>query len=279
MDLNKFFYDLDELLSKGKSREAVEFIQGAIDKAAEKDDKRALIAMYNEAGGLLRDFSKHEQAEEYYNEAFLLIRELDARGSESYGTTLINYGTCLADQGKFKEAESVFSEAVAVLSGLEKEDDYRMAAIYNNMSWIAQEQGNMQDAGDYLNKALLLLKRVTGTEGEQAASYTNLANLYWAQEAFEEAKVMLIKAIDIYKDRESLKSEGRYAAAISSLANIYFSEGEYEKCAVLCREAMKEIEKEFGQNDAWHIISDNLAEADRKLDDSDSDMTSDSAGK
>ena len=52
MDLNKFFYDLDELLSKGKSREAVEFIQGAIDKAAEKDDKRALIAMYNEAGGL-----------------------------------------------------------------------------------------------------------------------------------------------------------------------------------------------------------------------------------
>lgn len=279
MDLNKFFYDLDELLSKGKSREAVEFIQGAIDKAAEKDDKRALIAMYNEAGGLLRDFSKHEQAEEYYNEAFLLIRELDARGRESYGTTLINYGTCLADQGKFKEAESVFSEAVAVLSGLEKEDDYRMAAIYNNMSWIAQEQGNMQDAGDYLNKALLLLKRVTGTEGEQAASYTNLANLYWAQEAFEEAKVMLIKAIDIYKDRESLKSEGRYAAAISSLANIYFSEGEYEKCAVLCREAMKEIEKEFGQNDAWHIISDNLAEAERKLDDSDSDMTSDSAGK
>ena len=90
---------------------------------------------------------------------------------------------------------------------------------------------------------------------------------------------MLIKAIDIYKDRESLKSEGRYAAAISSLANIYFSEGEYEKCAVLCREAMKEIEKEFGQNDAWHIISDNLAEAERKLDDSDSDMTSDSAGK
>lgn len=225
MDLNKFFCDLDELLSKGKSREAVEFIQGAIDKAAEKDDKRALIAMYNEAGGLLRDFSKHEQAEEYYNEAFLLIRELDARGSESYGTTLINYGTCLADQGKFKEAESVFSEAVAVLSGLEKEDDYRMAAIYNNMSWIAQEQGNMQDAGDYLNKALLLLKRVTGTEGEQAASYTNLANLYWAQEAFEEAKVMLIKAIDIYKDRESLKSEGRYAAAISFSGQHIFQRG------------------------------------------------------
>ena len=42
---------------------------------------------------------------------------------------------------------------------------------------------------------------------------------------------------------------------------------------------MKEIEKEFGQNDGWHIISDNLAEAERKLDDSDSDMTSDSAGK
>lgn len=265
MDLNKFFYDLDEMMSKGMGREAVQFIQDAIDEAEKQGDKRALIAMYNEAGGLCRDFSKYDEAEEYYNEAFSLIREMEAGGSESHGTTLINYGTCLGDQGKFKEAENIFAEAVAVFAGLETEDDYRMAAIYNNMSWIAQEQGNIDDAEDFLNKALLLLKRVPDSDGEQASSYTNLANLYWAKGALEEAKVMLIKAIDIYKEKESLKSEGRYAAAISSLANIYFSEGEYEKCAALCREAMKEIEKEFGQNDAWRIVSENLAEAEEKM--------------
>lgn len=265
MDLNNFFYELDELLNKGKIKEAAEFIQDAASKAKENDDKAALVAIYNEAGSLCRDFSKYEEAEEYYFEAFNLIRELGGEGSESHGTTLINYGTCLGNQGKFDEAAAIFGEAISVLSNLETGDDYRMAALYNNMSWIAQEQGNMEDAGDYLNRALLLLNGVDDSEGEQAASYTNFANLYWAQGQLEEAKVMLIKAVDIYREREYLKSEGRYAAAISSLANIYYSEGEYEKCAALCKEAMSEIEKEFGQNDAWHVVAENLAEAEKHI--------------
>ena len=265
MDLNNFFYMLDELLNKGKVKEAAEFIQNAVNTAKEDGDKAALVAIYNEAGSLCRDFSKYEEAEEYYFEAFNLIRELNAAGSESHGTTLINYGTCLGNQGNFDEAAAVFGEAAAVLSNLKVNDDYRMAALYNNMSWIAQEQGNMEDAGDYLNKALLLLNGVDDSDGEQAASYTNLANLYWAQGRLEEAKVMLIKAVDIYKEKEYLKGEGRYAAAISSLANIYYSEGEYEKCAALCREAMAEIEKEFGQNDAWHVVNENLAEAEKHI--------------
>ena len=30
MDLNKFFYELDELLAKGKGEEAIAYIQGAM---------------------------------------------------------------------------------------------------------------------------------------------------------------------------------------------------------------------------------------------------------
>ena len=265
MDLNKFFYQLDELLTQGKGKEAIMFISEAIKEAENNNDKKALIALYNEAGGLCRDFSRYEDAEEYYNMAFDLIREMDASHSESYGTTLINYGTCLANERKFEEAAAVFSEAASVLADAGSNDDYRMAALYNNMSWVAQEQGKLDDAGDFLNRALLMLKAVPDSEGEQAASYTNLANLYWVQGLLSEAKVMLIKAIDIYKEREDLKNEGRYAAAISSLSNIYFSEGDYEKCASLCREAMREIEKEYGQNDAWHIVDENLKEAEKRI--------------
>lgn len=265
MDLNKFFYQLDELLAQGNGREAILFISKAIREAEEKNDRKALIALYNEAGGLCRDFSRYEDAEEYYNMAFDLIREMDASHSESYGTTLINYGTCLANEAKYEEAAAVFSEAASVLADSGGNDDYRMAALYNNMSWVAQEQGKLDDAGDFLNRALLMLKAVPDSEGEQAASYTNLANLYWVQGLLSEAKVMLIKAIDIYKEREDLKNEGRYAAVISSLSNIYFSEGDYEKCASLCREAMREIEKEYGQNDAWHIVDENLKEAEKRI--------------
>lgn len=265
MDLNKFFYDLDELLSKGNAQKAAEFLQKSIDEAVAADDKKALIAIYNEAGGLCRDLSKYDEADEYYNEAFNLIRELDAGGSESHGTTLINYGTCLGNQGKYEEATAIFNEAASVLASLGLGNDYRMAALYNNMSWIAQEQEKMEDASDYLNKALLLLKGIPESDGEQAASYTNLANLYWAQGLLEESKVTLIKAVNIYKDKEYLRGEGRYAAAISSLANIYFSEGQYEKSAALCKEAMNEIEKEFGQNDAWKIVFENMKEAESML--------------
>ena len=110
-----------------------------------------------------------------------------------------------------------------------------------------------------------MLRTVDDSEGEQAASYTNLANIYWAQGKLSEAKVMLIKAVDIYKEKEYLRSEGKYAAAISALANIYFSEGDYMRSAALCLEAMDEIEREFGRNDAWKVVKQNLKEAEDKI--------------
>ena len=265
MDLNKFFYELDELLGRGKGEDAIAYIQKAMEEARALDDTKALIAIYNEAGGLCRDFSRYEEAENYYTEALSLIIHIGAAGSESHGTTLINYGTCLGNWGKFDEAIEMFGEAATILSSLNMNSDYRMAALYNNMSWICQEQGNMEDASDYLNRALYLLRTVQESEGEQAATYTNLANLYWAQGLLDEAKVTLIKAVDLYKDHPYIRSEGRYAAAIATLANIYFSEEDYEKAATLCKEAMKEIESEFGRNDAYEVVEANLAECEAKL--------------
>ena len=118
---------------------------------------------------------------------------------------------------------------------------------------------------EYLNRALLLLNAVPDSEGEQAASLTNLANLYWEQGLLDEAKVTLLKAVEIYKEQVYLRREGRYAAAIATLANIYFSEENYERAAILCKEAMNEIEAEFGQNDAYKVIEANLEECQVKL--------------
>lgn len=260
MDLNKFFYELDELLAKGKGEEAIAYIQGAMVEARETKDTKALIAIYNEAGGLCRDFSRYEDAENYYTEALSLIIDMGAAGSESHGTTLINYGTCLSNWQKYDEAIEMFGQAAAILAGLGMSNDYRMAALYNNISWVYQEQGNLEDASEYLNRALLLLNAVPDCEGEQAATYTNLANLYWEQGLLDEAKVTLIKAVDIYKEQPYLRSEGRYAAAIATLSNIYYSEEVYDKAATLCEEAMKAIEAEFGQNDAYKVIEANLEE-------------------
>lgn len=265
MDLNKFFYELDELLGRGKGEEAITYIQNAMEEARALNDTKALIAIYNEAGGLCRDFSRYEEAENYYTEAISLIIDMGGAGSESHGTTLINYGTCLANWQKFDEATEMFGQAASILAGLGMANDYRMAALYNNMSWALQEQEKYEDASEFLDKALFLLNAIPDSEGEQAASLTNLANLYWAQGLLDEAKVTLIKAVNIYKDQEYIRSEGRYAAAIATLANIYFSEEDYEKAAILCEEAMSEIEKEFGQNDAYQVIAANLEECQNKL--------------
>lgn len=265
MDLNKFFYELDDLLAKGQGEEAISYIQDAMEEARKLNDTKALIAIYNEAGGICRDFSRYEDAENYYTEALSLIIDMGAAGSESHGTTLINYGTCLSNWQKHDEAIEMFGQAASILAGLGMGNDYRMAALYNNISWVFQEQGNLEDASEYLNRALFLLNSIPDCDGEKAATYTNLANLYWEQGLLDEAKVTLIKAIDIYKEQVSLRSEGRYAAAIASLANIYFSEEVYDKAAKLCEEAMKEIEAEFGQNDAYKVIEANLEECKAKL--------------
>ncbi len=265
MDLNKFFYELDDLLAKGLGEEAIEFIQESMEEARKLEDTRALIAIYNEAGGICRAYSKYEEAENYLTEALSLVIDMGAAGTESHATTLINYGTLLGNWERFEEATDILSDAATILAGLGMTEDYRMAALYNNMSWVSQEVGNMEDASDYLNKALFLLKAIPDSEGEMAVSYTNLANLYWAQGMYDEAKVTLLKAMDIYRDYADLRNDGKYAAVISSLANIYYAEADYEKAAVLCKEAMDVIEAEFGQNNEWKIVEDNLKECEKKL--------------
>lgn len=265
IDINKFYYDLDEINRSGDAGKAVEFVQSAIETARKEHDQRALIAIYNEAGGLFRDFSKYDEACRCYDSALAEIEDLGALNSESHGTTLINYGTCLGNMKRYDEAFDMFSHASTILVNLNMASDYRMAALYNNLSWTCQALGHDDDAADYLNKALLLLKAIPDSDGEQAASYTNLANLYWSKGMLEEAQVTLIKAVDIYKERADLRTEGRYAAAISALANIYYSEAKYEKAAALCREAMAELEKEFGRNDAYHVVEENLHEAEKKI--------------
>ena len=82
MDLNKFFYDLDEFIEKGMTEEAVHYVQQTMEEAEKAGDKQALVAIYNEAGSICRDFSKYSEAETYYLEALKLIDEVGASGSE-----------------------------------------------------------------------------------------------------------------------------------------------------------------------------------------------------
>ena len=61
MDMNKFFYDLDQLLADKKFAEAEEYMKDGLKKAEEECDAGATISICNELGGYYRATSRYAE--------------------------------------------------------------------------------------------------------------------------------------------------------------------------------------------------------------------------
>ncbi|MGN0714937.1 MAG: tetratricopeptide repeat protein, partial [Anaerovoracaceae bacterium] len=142
---------------------------------------------------------------------------------------------------------------------------YRLATLYNNMSFLCMDLGHYEEAETSLNDALYILKALDDSEIDVAVTYSNLANVYLAMNRLEEAKVTVKKALDLFI-AESGDTDVHYAGAVSTLGAIYFREENWEKAAALMETALKLNARDYGEeNQSYAILSSNLADCLEKM--------------
>jgi len=259
MDINSFFYDVDQLLSEKKYTEAEEYMKSAMAEAEETCDAGAVIAICNELGGFYRACSRYAEGIRLYEKALELIYQMGLNGTEHHGTTLVNYATTVTLIGDIEKALELDKAAAAIFADAGFALDYRLATLYNNMSFLCMDLGHFEEAETSLNDALYILRTLPDTEIDVAVTYTNLAGVYLAMNRVDEAKITVKKALDLFiaeKGREDV----HYAGAVNTLGEIYFKEGKYDKAAVLFEEAMSLTARDFGdRTQSYAIICRNLA--------------------
>ena len=259
MEMNNFYYQVDRLFEEKKLNEAEEFMKETLAQAEAESDAGAVITVCNELGGYYRAVSRYSDGIPLYEKALKLMRDMGLARSEHYGTTLVNYATTYTMAGDTIKALNLYTEAAEIYAEAGLGADYRLATLFNNMSFLCQDLEDYPQAQEYLEKSLFILKGLEESEIEVAITYSNLANVYLAMGQIDEAKVTIKKAVDLFIG-ESGDSDVHYAGAVCTLGEIYFKEAAYEKASALFREAMKLTERDYGtDNLSYAVLCENLA--------------------
>ena len=259
MEMNNFYYQVDRLFEEKKLMEAEDFMKETLAQAEAESDAGAVITVCNELGGYYRAVSRYSDGIPLYEKALKLMRDMGLARSEHYGTTLVNYATTYTMAGDTIKALNLYTEAAEIYAEAGLGADYRLATLFNNMSFLCQDLEDYPQAQEYLEKSLFILKGLEESEIEVAITYSNLANVYLAMDRIDEAKVSVKKALDLFIG-ESGDSDVHYAGAVCTLGEIYFKEADYEKAAALFRESMKLTERDDGEDSlSYAVLCENLA--------------------
>ena len=158
-------------------------------------------------------------------------------------------------KGDLKEALALYEQAAGIFSAPAFAGDFRLATLYNNMSFVCQDMKEFEKAENYLKKALSILEGLSESEIEIAVTCTNLGNLYAAEGRKDEAKELLLRACRIFRT-ESGDRDVHYAAAVSALGDLYYAEGEPAKAAEQFEKALQLIARDYGtDNDNYRIVA------------------------
>ena len=201
---------LDECYSRSDYAAAVRLADYWIAEAQAGLDLRGEFAVRNELMGVFRKMGNREKAVENADLCLDLIKQMEMQGSVTEGTALVNAATVFKAFDMPEKSLELFKKALPIYSKELPDNDFRLAGLYNNMSVTLCDLGSFEDALRCQDKALDILHRIKDSEGEQAVSWLNKADIYSASKGIEaseedvrnccEEAVRLLNAPDLPRD-------------------------------------------------------------------------------
>lgn len=208
--LGRIVEKLDEYLGHNDWAGAGRHLNYWLAEAKAGGDRRGELAIRNEMMGYYRKCGKEAEARESMGEALRLVRELGMRENIIAGTTWVNAATVCKTFGHAEEALPFFELARKVYEKELPETDGRLGGLYNNTALALADLGRHAEAEALYRRALETMKKVPGSELEQAVTWLNLADLAHEQDEDADVSELLEKAEALLKT-ESLPRNGYYA--------------------------------------------------------------------
>ncbi len=258
MNLQEFYKKLDEVFQERNAQKVVDFLEQSLAEAKEQDDALGIIAVSNELGGVYRVTGKTQQAKDICEDVLKRIEAIGMGDTQHYATALLNAGDVHLSAGQWEEAINLFSQAKERLAALELGEDYRMAALCNNMSVAYRETGKLQEAEAALETALSVISSLPGCEVELATTHVNLGELQMRQEKMDAAKESFEQAAHVFEENQKTQ-DPHYASALAGLGEVFSAAGELEAAKNHYTKALGLIEQSYGKDSpAYAVVSRNL---------------------
>lgn len=210
-DTVRFIRELDKLISKDRIEEARAYLEEGLAEAKAENDMGLELTVLNEMSGFYRINGVRDEGLKAAENALELMRKMGLSESVTAATTLINSATTMKAFGKGEESIKYYREAEAIYDRLTGENDYRRAALFNNMALALTDMGEYSEAEFRFKRALDILSNLPKGALESAMTYINMAVMY-DKAGMGEKRVSecLNKAIDLFEDG-SIKRDSYYA--------------------------------------------------------------------
>ncbi|MBP9068811.1 MAG: tetratricopeptide repeat protein [Bacteroidia bacterium] len=129
------------------------------------------------------------------------------------------------------------------------------ADIYNYMSVVLKNQGDLKKSMEYNFKALGIKEKLNDKQGI-AAACVNLGKIYFEQKNFKKAEEMYRRSSSLYKD---VKNADGHANTLNSLAHLYCQMEKYDSALINYKQAYDIVEK-IGDKYAMSGVMVNIGE-------------------
>ncbi len=224
---------LDEYLNKNDYDSAERHLLYWLSEAETHYDHRTLLLTSNELMGLYRKLGKRDHAIGFAEKALKKIEELDIGQQVGSATTFLNCATVYKAFGMAKLSMPLFEKARAIYEANLKNDDDRLAGLYNNMALSLVDLKRFDEADSYYRKAIAIMEKAEGGAPNIAITYLNMASAAEAEKGLDEGAEL----ISIYLEKaKSLLEEynernGYYAFVCEKCASVfgYYGHFFYEK--------------------------------------------------
>ncbi|QOX64115.1 DUF4037 domain-containing protein [Anoxybacterium hadale] len=262
---SEYFYNkLDELFRSGSIQEAENYIIRTMEQVQKENDLPALISLANELGGVFRVTGRLEEAQKVYHVALETIRLLKLEGTEQHGTTLMNLASVHSEGKQASKALDLYEQAAEIFTKKGLAQDYRMAALYNNLSHVYDLLGKADQALHCAEKSLAAVKTLSGQEVELATTYSTLAVRYLNLQEEAKAEEALKEAERIFISLPG-KSNVHYAATLNAFGDLRFRQQRYADAVSFFEKALNIITENYGKKSSYAEVSQKNLEKARNL--------------
>ena len=209
---------LDEFFAKNDLAGAAELLCYWSAEAQRIGDKRGLLTVLNEQIGLYRRTAEIDKGMAAIVTALDIIKEQNLTRGESVGTVYINIATTLKAFGDTEGAMKYYNTAEQIFNLTANINDYKKAALLNNMASAYSEIKSYEKAEQNYTTAIGILKKHPEHYGEVAVTYVNLAHLY---ESMGKETDLILKTIERaieFLNKSEDKNSGNYACVCTKCA-------------------------------------------------------------
>lgn len=257
MNVTEFYQRLDQLFQEHDTGAIEKYMTDALATARLDEDPAAIVAVSNELAGFYRAAGKVDEAIKLSQNVLQVLKNMGQETTENFAVALQNGANIMMVAREHETALQMFRTAESILAYRGFSEDYRMAALCNNISALYREMENYEEAEKAALHSLEIIMHMPQYRIEMATSLINLGEVQTRLGKYEEAKGTLQASLDIYE----LESGGRdphTAAANAAMGNLYYYWKKPEQAAPYFRKAMELIERDYGRNAFYEMMARNL---------------------